>query len=97
MEQKALTLDELVDKIMQQRNMVTSEEMERKLIKEVLQENLNYFRYVKREIPPINTDLLVVSPDGDYYIASWRPSYSIFTCQEKSESSLDWQWKFLKP
>jgi hypothetical protein len=36
------------------------------------------------ETPPIYKELLVKSPDGVYYIASYRKAYHIFTCQLKS-------------
>jgi|688.fasta_scaffold171071_5 hypothetical protein len=45
------------------------------------------------ETPPIHIELLVKSPTGVIHLASWRESYNIFTCQAKTESSLDWKWK----
>jgi hypothetical protein len=38
-------------------------------------------------------ELLVKSPESIVHLASWRESYNIFTCQAKSESSLNWKWK----
>ncbi len=53
----------------------------------------NSFISVGERTPPKNTELLVQSPEGRYYLASWREVYSIFTCQSKSEDSLDWVWR----
>lgn len=50
------------------------------------------WNYVSEQTPPINIDLLVKSPTGAVYLTSWRPSYNIFTCQAKTESSYDWKW-----
>jgi len=47
---------------------------------------------VGEQEPPHNVELLVKTPSGSIHLASWRPSYNIFTCQNKSESSYDWQW-----
>jgi hypothetical protein len=48
--------------------------------------------YVSEQTPLINIDLLVKSPTGVIHLTSWRPSYNIFTCQNKNESSYDWKW-----
>ena len=45
------------------------------------------------ETPPIHIELLVKSPTGVIHLSSWRESYNIFSCQAKTESSLDWKWK----
>ena len=50
------------------------------------------FKYTQIETPPTGKELLVLSPEGKYYLTSWRDSYHIFTCQNKDESSFDWQW-----
>lgn len=50
------------------------------------------FRTVGEKEPPIHKELLVQSPAGENYIASWRKSYQIFTCQNKGEDSYDWKW-----
>ena len=44
------------------------------------------------ETPPIYKELLVKSPDGVYYIASYRKAYHIFTCQLKSETFEGWKY-----
>lgn len=51
------------------------------------------WKTVFEETPPIHTELLIKSPEGIIHLASWRESYSIFTCQCKGESNLGWQWK----
>lgn len=51
------------------------------------------WKYVSELEPPKHIDLLVKSPNGIIHLASWRAAYNIFTVQEKSESSYDWQWK----
>jgi hypothetical protein len=43
--------------------------------------------------PPLNTTVLAKDEDGFIHLTQWRPSYSIFTCQGKKESSFNWQWK----
>ena len=45
--------------------------------------------------PPSNVELLVQSPAGVNHLANWREAYSIFTCQDKSESSADWKWRLI--
>jgi hypothetical protein len=55
----------------------------------------NEWKTVLEETPPSNIELLVQSPRGTNHLASWRESYSIFTCQEKSESSSLWKWKLI--
>ena len=57
------------------------------------QQEQDRWKTVYEETPPIHVELLVKSPEGIVHLASWRESYNIFTCQEKSESSLDWEWK----
>ena len=47
---------------------------------------------VSEQTPPSNIELLVKSPDGIVHLANWRESYNIFTCQNKDESSYDWQY-----
>ena len=53
----------------------------------------NSFISVGEKEPPKHKELIVQSPDGQNYLASWRESYSIFTCQNKGEDSLEWKWK----
>lgn len=48
---------------------------------------------VDEQEPPNDIDLLVKSPSGILHLCHWRPSYKIFTCQEKRESSSGWEWK----
>lgn len=48
------------------------------------------------ELPPENQELLVLSPAGVFHLASWRPAYNIFTCQNKSENSDDWYYTTLE-
>ena len=45
-----------------------------------------------KETPPTNKELLLKSPDGAYIIGLYRPSYRIFTCQNKNENMYDWQY-----
>jgi len=47
---------------------------------------------VEEQTPPKHIELLVKDPNGLVHISSWRESYNIFACQNKSESSYDWQW-----
>ncbi len=47
---------------------------------------------VSEQMPPKNIELLVKAPDGLIHLANWRESYNIFTCQNKDESSYDWQY-----
>jgi hypothetical protein len=53
----------------------------------------NSFISVGEKEPPKNIELLVQSPEGQNYLASWREAYNIFTCQNKGEDSFDWKWK----
>jgi hypothetical protein len=46
---------------------------------------------VNEQYPP-KGELLVKSPEGVVHLASWREYYNIFTCQDKNESSYDWQF-----
>ena len=45
-----------------------------------------------KETPPENKSLLLKSPNGDYIIANYRPSYKIFTCQSKNANMCNWQY-----
>jgi hypothetical protein len=63
--------------------------------KEMEKKQQNEWKTVLEEIPPSNIELLVQSPEGINHLASWREGYSIFTCQEKSESSSHWKWKLI--
>ena len=56
----------------------------------------NSWKSVSEKTPPIHVELLVQSLSGVIHIASWRPAYNIFTCQEKSEESFNWKWKIIK-
>jgi hypothetical protein len=49
--------------------------------------------YVKDQEPPKDEQLIVVDPNGHVYLATWRSEYKIFSCQLKSENSIDWLWK----
>lgn len=53
------------------------------------------FILVSEQKPPHQIELLVKSPNGIIYLSSWRPAYSIFDCQDKSESSYGWSWKLI--
>lgn len=57
------------------------------------QQEQDSWKSVSEETPPTSVELLVKSPNGVIYLSNWRESYNIFTCQSKSESSLDWKWK----
>ena len=57
------------------------------------QQEQDRWKTVYEETPPIHVELLVKSPEGIVHLSSWRESYNIFSCQAKSESSLDWKWK----
>ena len=58
-----------------------------------LQAEQNSWKLVSEETPPTSVELLVKSPNGIIYLSSWRESYQIFSCQEKSEASLNWKWR----
>lgn len=51
--------------------------------------------YVNEETPPNDIDLLAKAPDGTIHLTNWRPAYDIFSCQCKSDSTFDWQWKLV--
>lgn len=57
------------------------------------QQEQDRWKTVSEETPPSNIELLVKSDNGIVHLSSWRESYHIFSCQDKRESSLDWQWK----
>jgi hypothetical protein len=57
------------------------------------QQEQDRWKTVCEETPPIHVELLVKSPEGIVHLSSWRESYNIFSCQAKSESSLNWKWK----
>jgi hypothetical protein len=57
------------------------------------QQEQDRWKTVYEETPPIHVVLLVQSPEGIVHLSSWRESYNIFSCQAKSESSLNWKWK----
>jgi hypothetical protein len=63
--------------------------------KEMESQQQNEWKTVLEETPPSNIELLVQSPEGINHLASWREGYSIFTCQEKSETSSHWKWKLI--
>jgi hypothetical protein len=60
---------------------------------ETLKQVADRWKLVSEETPPTSVELLVKSPNGIIYLSSWRESYQIFSCQEKSEASLNWKWK----
>lgn len=64
-----------------------------KILKE--QKQNNGFILVSEEEPPQDIELLVKSPSGTIHLSNWRPSYSIFSCQDKSESCSGWSWKLI--
>lgn len=51
--------------------------------------------YVNEETPPNDIELLAKAPNGTVHLTNWRPAYDIFSCQCKSESAFDWQWKLV--
>ena len=53
----------------------------------------NSFISVGEKEPPKHIELIIQSPEGQNYLASWRESYNIFTCQNKGDDSFDWKWK----
>jgi len=53
------------------------------------------YQLVSDKEPPNDIELLVMSPNGEIHISSWRPAYNIFACQGKEESSNNWKWKVL--
>jgi hypothetical protein len=57
------------------------------------QQEQDRWKTVYEETPPIHVELLVKSPEGIVHLSSWRESWHIFSCQAKSESSLNWKWK----
>ncbi len=59
------------------------------------QQSQNTWNLVSEKTPPTDCQLLVQNPDGINYLTEWRESFKIFTCQAKSESSLDWKWKLI--
>jgi hypothetical protein len=60
-----------------------------------MEKEQNGWNIVFENKPPSGIELLVKSPEGVAYLASWRESYHIFDCQEKRESSNDWMWKLI--
>jgi hypothetical protein len=59
------------------------------------QQSQNTWKFVSEKTPPIDCQLIAQNPDGINFLTEWRESYKIFTCQAKSESSLDWKWKLI--
>jgi hypothetical protein len=57
------------------------------------QQEQDRWKTVYEETPPMHVELLVKSPEGIVHLSSWRESWHIFSCQAKSESSLNWKWK----
>jgi len=48
------------------------------------------------QFTPINgIDILAKDEKGLIHITQWRESYNIFCCQNKEESSHNWQWKLI--
>jgi len=52
--------------------------------------------YVHQEDPPIDIEVLTKDPSGVLHLTTWRSAYNIFSCQYKTDSSRDWQWKIIK-
>lgn len=54
------------------------------------------FTPVSEQEPPSPTPrgsvMIAISPDGMMIETDWRPSYGIFTCQNKTDSSYGWKW-----
>jgi hypothetical protein len=51
---------------------------------------------VHEQTPPEMVELLAKDPDGGtIHLTQWRPGYNIFTCQDKRESSFNWEWKLI--
>lgn len=50
------------------------------------------FICVSEQTPPENVELLVQDSYGNKHLTSWRKAYSIFSCQNKTESAEDWLW-----
>ena len=50
------------------------------------------FICVSEQTPPDNVELLVQDSYGNKHLTSWRKAYSIFSCQNKTESAEDWLW-----
>jgi hypothetical protein len=74
-------------------NKITEKEAEKLLIEILNIKKDNEFTLVSDKEPPHNTELLAKSPNGTLHLTSWRPSYNIFSCQEKRSSTLDWMWR----
>lgn len=51
------------------------------------------WKYVYELEPPSHCDILSKDPDGHIYLTNYRMAYNIFSCQDKRESSSQWQWK----
>lgn len=50
---------------------------------------------VIEQVPPLNTEVLAKSPEGEVFLTQWRDAYDIFTCQSKGETSWTWSWKLI--
>jgi hypothetical protein len=57
--------------------------------------NLIDWKYVEDETPPLNIEVLAKSPFGLIYLACWRDTYGIFSCQNKCDNCVSWQWKLI--
>lgn len=47
------------------------------------------------EFKPPNEEVLARDSLGNIYLTHWRDNYTIFTCQNKGESSNGWSWKYV--
>lgn len=96
------TLEEAAERIYQEDfNTPYLEEVRRKNIKDAMiklanwQQEQDSWKTVSEKTPPSNVELLVKSPEGTVHLSSWREYYNIFSCQSKSESSVNWKWKII--
>ena len=93
MEKMEITHEELIKRHLGSNTSDWTIENVQNLINELLEND--GFVYVHEQEPPKDLQVLSKSPDGIIRMSSWRRAYNIFDCQAKSESSYNWQWKFL--
>ncbi|MCK9417193.1 hypothetical protein M0Q97_11125 [Candidatus Dojkabacteria bacterium] len=55
----------------------------------------NDWVYVYEKTPPNDIEVLAKSPKGIIHLCNWREAYDIFTVQDKTDDSHDWQWKLI--
>lgn len=44
------------------------------------------------DLNPPKGEVLALSPEGVFHLTQYRPSYNIFTCQCKGESTVGWRY-----